>query len=60
MNNINNMNGMPMGGQQRKPFPMQLQNQQQLGAANQTPVSVDYSWQSNHPPEFREGAVKSM
>jgi hypothetical protein len=59
MNNLNNMNGMPMGGQQRKPFPGQYQNQ--LGAAaNPTPVSVDYSWQSSHPPELRENVVKSM
>ena len=61
MNNLTNMNGMPMGGQQqqRQAFTMQFQNNQ-LGTANPGPVAMDYAWQANFTREQRDNIIKSL
>jgi hypothetical protein len=60
MNNLNNMSGMPMGGQQqqRPAFPMQFQNQMATG--NQKTGPVDYSWQQNVSREGRDNVIKTL
>ena len=58
MNNLTNMNGMPIGGQQRPAFTMQFQNQ--VGAANPAPVTLDYSWQSAYSRDQRDNIIKSL
>jgi hypothetical protein len=60
MNNLNNMNGMPLGGQQqqRPAFTMQFQNNQ-LANANSGPVA-DYTWQGSMTREQRDSIVKML
>lgn len=60
MNNLTNMPGMPMGGQQqqRPPFAMHLQNQ--AVTMNTNPGATDYSWQANISREARDNVVKNL
>lgn len=58
MNNLNNMAGMPMGGQQqqRAGYPLQFQNPQ----SQVNPKPIDYTWQAGYSREARDNMIKNM
>jgi hypothetical protein len=61
MNNLNNMPGMPMGGQQQqqqRTFAMQFQNPMATGNPKTGPI--DYSWQQNVSREGRDNVIKTL
>jgi len=66
MNNLNNMTGLPLGGQQpqlRQQFAMGFQNQlgtNQLATGNPNPVAVDYTWHAAISRETRDNLVKQL
>jgi hypothetical protein len=59
MNNLNNMPGMPMGGQQQqRTFAMQFQNPMATGNPKTGPI--DNAWQQNVSLEGRENVIKTL
>ena len=61
MSNLNNMTGIPMGGQQppqRQQFSMGFQNQ--LGTGNPNPGPIDYTWQNSINRETRDNVIKTL